>query len=845
VAALTQVEAVERAASLEVRSYTVDLDLGAARTDSTFSSSSTISFCATGSSTWVDVHAEHLVEVRLDGEPLETVGWADGRLPLRGLGGEHVLVVRAVHAYSRTGEGLHRYVDPEDGQVYLYSQTFLDDAPKVMACFDQPDLKARFGLTVTAPEGWTVLGNGAGEQTASGTWQFAVTQPLPTYLFALVAGPYHGVTGSHDGIDLGVWCRASWASALDAPRLLRTTAQGLDTMHRLFGVRYPFGKYDQVFVPEFNAGAMENAGLVTFRDEAYLQRGTTTETDAAEVANTQLHELAHMWFGDLVSMRWWDDLWLNESFADYLGYRIQAEGTERADAWTSFLVRRKTWGYEADQRSTTHPVAGTASDTATALLNFDGISYAKGASSLRQLVEFVGDDAFLLALRDHFRAHAFGNATLEDLVGALTRASGRDVATWVRQWLRTSGPSTLGVRFEVDHDDRWTRVEVTQQAVEDLRPHRISLGAYDVVDERGRVRLVRRTAVAVDVTASASTPVPELVGEPAADLLLPNDGDLTFALLDLDDRSLTTALAHLRHLDDVQARCLVWVTLDTMVGQGRLAPSAFAGLVTTSVRDDDPEALLVWLLTRADRAARVWALPDAQAGLAEALTDWALAGALAAEPGSDRQLTLTRAVARSGSDPDLLRGWLSGRGRPAGLVVDADLRWRLVHRLSALGACTAGEVADERRRDPSSRGGQHALTAAAARPDVAAKRTAWNALVAGTLSNHDAVATGRGLDQPGQADLLAPYVDDFVRDFPAVAAAQSPQLVQSFAQLAFPSTVVEPGALVALQRLLDSGGLDAPATRLVTERRDDLASALRARAADSDAARAQLAPSAE
>ena len=806
--ALTRDEAVARRRLLSVGAYQVELDLAGAADAGTFSSTVSVDFTCTepGASTWLELKAAELVSAELNGRPLAVGAWHDDRLALDDLRDTNHLTVTARMAYSRTGEGLHRYTDPEDGEVYLYSQAFLDDAPRLFACFDQPDLKATFTLGVTAPPSWTVLSNTAGERNDSGRWQFATTQPISTYLVAVVAGPYHGVRGHHDGIDLGVWCRQSMAPHLDAERLLATTAVGFDYFHELFGVRYPFGKYDQAFVPEFNAGAMENPGLVTFRDEHYLPRGTVTADDRENLVNTQLHEMAHMWFGDLVTMRWWDDLWLNESFAEYMAYRAAAEAGGQADSWTAFLVKRKAWGYRADQLSSTHPVAGEAADTGAALLNFDGISYAKGASALRQLVEWVGDDAFLTGLRRHFADHAFDNASLADLVDALTTASGRDVSTWADQWLRTSGPSTLSLTVSDDGEGHYAQVAVRQDAPQRLRPHRMAIGLFDLDGDA----LVRRSAVAADVAADTDSPVPALTGEPVADLLLPNDGDLTYALVDLDDASLLTVREHLAGLTDPLARALVWLIVSEMVSRGTFAPSAFVELTTRALGPRDPQPVTARVVRDAITAADLWAPTEQRAPLLSVLAEALLHLAHGATPGSDQQLEHVRGLVEITHDADLLRGWLAADAVPQGVAVDDDLRWRLLHRAATLGAASDADIAAERERDRSSSGALHALTARAALPTPQAKERAWTSAVEGRLSNHQLLAVATGFWSADQRELLAPYVDRFAADYPGYAAARSAEMVQLFGRGLFPRTVVEPSTVDMADRVLAEATLPLP-----------------------------------
>ena len=829
---LTHAEAIDRRALIDVVSYRVDLDVSEAEHADTFTSRSTIRFgcAAPGLGTFLEVHARTLSLVELNGRTLDPALVGAGRVHLTDLAADNVVIVEGRFAYSRTGEGMHRFVDPEDGLTYLYSQTNLYDAQRVFACFEQPDLKAPFTLSVSAPPSWVVLGNTPGEQHSPGRWHFQPSQPLATYFAAIVAGPYHGVRGHHDGIDLGVWCRQSMARYLDDERMLATTAIGFDYFHDLFGVRYAFGKYDQVLVPEFNLGAMENPGLVTYRDELFLPRGTITEEDREDLAGVQLHEMAHMWFGNLVTMQWWDDLWLNESFAEYLAHRSLAAATAHTGAWTTFAVRRKAWGYLADQLSTTHPVAGAVVDTDEALQNFDGISYAKGAAALRQLVEWVGDEAFLGALRAYFADHAFANATLADLVGALSLSSGRDVGGWADAWLRTAGVSTLEAEFDVGADGTYTAFRVHQQvpaALPHRRPHRIGIGLYDRVGDR----LTRRSLTTADVAAAEITDVHQLRGKAAADLVLLNDGDLTFALVSLDERSLSTVRADLALVEDPLARTLLWNAVWELVSQGHLAPSLFVHLLVRSLGQADPDVVAGMVLRRAVTAAD-WSEPARHSALLQQLADLTRTGAAASVPGGDTQLLHARTWAQVSDDVQALRGWLADEGLPAGLVVDDDLRWRVVQRLAVLGAADDDLVATERRRDPSSSGHLHALTATASMPTVQAKDDAWRRATDGSLSNHELVAVAQGFWRSEQADLLRPYAERFGAQFPALAATGSPEVVRVLGRLMFPTVLLEPGTLAMAESLLDGDRLSAGPRRIVAERRDEVERGLRARAAD-------------
>ncbi|MEU4775587.1 aminopeptidase N, partial [Micromonospora sp. NPDC023644] len=703
---LTRVEATARGAAITVESYQVDLDLTG--DGGRFRSDVAIRFRAVpGAATFVEVQPAKLLAVRLNDRDVDPSTLDDNRLPLTGLAEENTLTVAAEMAYSNTGEGMHRFVDPADGETYLYAMSFLDNAQRLFAAFDQPDLKAPVTLSVTAPPHWVVAANGLLAATPRpGRWEFAPTAPLATYFVSLIAGPWHVRRAEHDGIPLGVYCRRSLAEHLDADaeEILTVTRQCLDRFHQLFAERYPFGKYDQAFVPEFNAGAMENPGLVTFRDD-YVFRSAVTDTEREQRATTIAHEMAHMWFGDLVTMRWWDDLWLNESFAEYLGTRVTAEATRFDRAWTTFALRRKAWGYAADQRPSTHPVAPEeVTDAAEGLLNFDGISYAKGASVLRQLVAWLGDDAFLAGLNAHFAKHRFGNATLADLLGSLAAASGRDLSGWAERWLRSAQVNTLRAEVTVDADGRYTEVAIGQTAPAShpvLRPHRIGVGRYAADGT------VVRTEVDLDPDADGGrTVLAGLAGEPAARLLLPNDGDLTFAKIRLDPASADAVPLVLPGLADPLARALLWgEALDAAIDGER----PVAGLValiaaalpaeTEVIIAEDVLALSRSLVDRyLDPLAREAALAQVAAAC-RTLLDGAPAG-------GSLQLAAARGWLAASTDADRLAGWLAGRDVPPGLAVDAELRWSLLLRLVVLGAAGEAEIAAEAAADPSAAGAE-------------------------------------------------------------------------------------------------------------------------------------------
>ncbi|WFE31661.1 aminopeptidase N [Micromonospora sp. WMMD975] len=834
---LTRAEATARGASVTVESYHVDLDLtGDAER---FRSTTTIRFRATpGAETFVDVKPVRLLRARLNDRDLDPALLAGGRLPVTGLAATNTLTVEAEMAYSNTGEGLHRFVDPADGETYLYAMSFLDDGPRIFAAFDQPDLKAPVMLAVTAPPQWTVAANGPlTDRPAPGRWEFAATAPLATYFVSLVAGPWHVRRAEHDGIPLGLYCRRSLAAHLDADadEIFTITGQCLDRFHELFAERYPFGKYDQAFVPEFNAGAMENPGLVTLRDD-FVFRSAVTDTQREQRATTIAHEMAHMWFGDLVTMRWWDDLWLNESFAEYLGTRVTAEATRFDRAWTTFASRRKGWGYTADQRPSTHPVApDEVADAAQALLNFDGISYAKGASVLRQLVAWLGDDAFLAGLNAHFAAHRFGNATLADLLASLGAASGRDLADWAERWLRRAQVNTLRMETAVGADGRWTDVAVVQTAPAShpvLRPHRIGV-AHHTPDG-----LARRFEVALDPDADGGrTQVPELVGQPATGLLLPNAGDLTFAKIRLDPRSADAVPTLLPGLDDPLARALLWGEALDAVTDGERPAAALAGLIAAALPAETEVTIVedVLLLSRRlidrylDPLARDAALLRVAGACEALLADRAAGGSL--------QLAAARGLIAASTDTGLLAGWLAGKDVPPGLAVDTDLRWAVLRRLVVLGAAGTAEIDAEAAADRSATGAERAAACRAALPDPDAKRAAWEIITRNTeLSNRLVEATAEGFWQPEQAELTAGYVARYFTDMPEAARLRTAWVADSVTVGAYPRFAVAQPTRELAAALLARDDLTPGLRRWVTDLDDDMRRALVARTAVAAAA---------
>jgi aminopeptidase N len=828
--ALTRAEAETRARDLSVQHYAIDLDL--TRGEEIFGSTTVIRFTvAHACDTFAEVKPAVLHSATVDGTPLDPALLDDNRLPLTGLAaGEHELRVEADMRYSRTGEGMHRFTDPADGEAYVYTQLFMDDVQRVAAAFDQPDLKAVFDVEVTAPEEWTVLGNGVASRTAPGRWRMATTPALSTYFLAVAAGPYHSVRTEHAGLPFGLHCRRSLAPHLDrdAADLFDLTRRCFDRYHELFDEPYPFDSYDQAFVPEFNAGAMENPGLVTFRDE-FVFRSAVTPTEEQFRAVVIAHEMAHMWFGDLVTLRWWDDIWLNESFAEYMGYQVIGEATRFTGTWNDFAVVRKAWGSDADQRPSTHPVAPdpeAVPDTASALNNFDGISYAKGASALRQLVAWLGPKDFLAGINEHFARHRFGNATLADFIDSLAGATARDVPAWAQAWLRTSGLDTLtaaaspapsGWRLEVQHTGE--------------RPHRIGVGLYDrAVADPGR--LVPRDRITLDITATAVVEKRELPG-PRPDLILLNDGDLSFAKVRFDEHSWETVTETLGSLPDALSRAVAWNAARDLVRDGRIAPSSHLDLVRRHLpTETDPfvaEGVLTFARTVvADRLLAPALRADALATLAEVSREL-----LGAGPEETRLAALRTLIdsAITGDDIASLRGWYADGAIPDAPELDQELRWRLLLRLVVLGAAGADEIDAELARDTSAQGREGAARCRAALPDAAAKAAAWESVFHDDkLSNYLLRATLSGFWQPEQPALVRDFVPRFYPEAAAVAARRGPAIAEVLGRNGFPDTVADAENLALGRKALTEGDLVPALHRALTDRLDDLARTLRVRA---------------
>jgi aminopeptidase N len=844
IAEITRHETAERARLLHVDEYDIHLDL--TRGDKLFRSTSVITFqCAEpGAGSYADLIAADVIEITLNGDAIDPEdACADGRIALAGLAANNELRVVADCAYTYDSKGMHRAIDSSDGRVYLYTNFEPADARSVYANFEQPDLKASFTFHVTAPQDWIVLSNQPAPAPETGpvsagdiaTWHFAPTPRISTYLTAVVAGEYHLETGPHitpggQPIQLGLACRQSLAPFLEARDILEITRQGFDYFTALFDRDYPFVKYDQVFVPEFSAGAMENVGCVTF-SERVLFRSKVTDMMYELRATVILHEMAHQWFGDLVTMKWWDDLWLNESFAEFCAALSSAEGTRFTDAWTTFSGARKTWGYRQDQLPSTHPVAADVPTLSQAIANFDGISYAKGASVLKQLVAYVGRDNFFAAIRAYFAEHGWGNATLADLLSALERSSGTSLGDWSKAWLQTAGPNTLRSEFELDEDGAFLSFAVLQEApakYPTLRPHHIAIGLYNRVGDE----LVRTHRVEVDVTGPR-TEVPELAGRPQPDLVLLNDEDLGYALVRFDPRSLATLTESIGQFADSLARTVCWSAVLDMVQQAELSVPAFIQILAAGMGKEPTVSVLQTVHMTAARLLAFTADPGWVPAGKELLARAALPLLRAAEPGSDHQLAWMQLLAWTAITPeqlDVLAGLLAGTAQVSGLAVDAELRWALLRRLAATGRAGDAQIDAELERDATDAGRRHAAACRAAIPDAEHKDAAWRLLAESEELGHEGVmAVAASFGQAEHAALLVPYAQAYFRVLPDVWSTRGDHIKRVLADGLFPYSAASPELVQRVGAFLAAEKRDPALQRILIERRDTVERALRSR----------------
>ena len=838
---LTRAEAKERSALVKVHSYEIDLDLTTG--DETFIVKTRVKFdgLQPGASTFIDAVGKRVISATLNGETFETK--FDGEsIFLPALAATNDLYVELEAIYSKSGEGLHRFQDPADGEIYLYSQHEVADARRTFVCFDQPDLKATFAISALVPGHWEVISNNpVASKTEVGDkqrWEFTTTPRISTYLTALVAGAYSYVGDTYVGektVPLGLYCRKSLSEYMDHEELFDITKRGFAYYEKEFGLAYPFAKYDQIAVAEFNAGAMENAGCVTFAEDYFVFRSKVTDKNYNWRANVILHEMAHMWFGDLVTMEWWDDLWLNESFAEWASYYTLAQATRFTNSWTVFNAERKNWAYRQDQLSSTHPIVVDMTDLEAVKTNFDGITYAKGASVLQQLVQHVGKENFIEGLRQYFAKHAWGNTTLNDLLVELEATSGRDLKPWVSTWLQTAGVNTWRPHLEIA-GDIYTSVGVIQEVPlvpagsSELRPHRMAVGLYDLKD--GKV--VRRRTIELDVAGSLTT-IPEFAGEKTADLVVLNDRDLSYGKLRFDERSIATLKDHLGDIEDPLTRALAWSATWDMLRDAELSASDYVPMVLSALAGENDIAVVSMTLTQLGSAVELFAADSHRDALRTELSlglERLLAGAPA---GSDLQLQFARSLASAANSlaqTIRIREFLDGK--LAGLTVDADLRWHFLGCLVERNAATIAEVESELTADKTANGEKAAAFARAAFPDAAVKASAFELATTEDVSNHIQIQTIAGFQRPSQRELTAPYADKYFAMINDYWNSHSYELASNVAALLYPTYQVSQATLVATQSWLAGTGINANhgLRRIISEQRDALVRALNAQRKD-------------
>lgn len=842
---LTRAEATERANLISVDSYEVNLDL--TQGDRVFTSQTTVRFTAVeGASTFIDAVTDKVRSVTLNGVELDPAEVSDGvRIQLPNLAAENLLVIDADALYMNTGEGLHRFVDPVDQEVYLYTQFEVADSRRMFAVFEQPDLKSTFKFTVTAPKYWNVVSNAPTPQPVEdgdkATWDFAPTQRISCYITALIAGPYQVardslISSSGRTIELGVFARASMMEYLDVDNIVTITRQGFEFYEKNFGAPYPFEKYDQLFVPEFNAGAMENAGAVTFLEE-YVFRSRPTGAMVERRAITILHELAHMWFGDLVTMKWWNDLWLNESFAEFMSTLAAAQNTEFTSAWTTFNTLEKNWAYRQDQLPSTHPIVAPINDLEDVEVNFDGITYAKGASVLRQLVAFVGQEQFMAGVREYFKKHAWGNTELPDLLRELEASSGRDLSNWGQSWLETAGVNTLTAEITTDDQQNITSFAIKQSAIAEyptLRQHRLAVGFYSL-NEAGKLERVHREELDIN---GELTEVPALVGLQRPDLVLLNDDDLTYTKIRLDEQSLATATKHLKDFDQSLPRTLVWSAAWDAVRDAESPASTYVELLLNNIGHEVDSSVIMVLLRQLNTSLDFYVSPEHGEALAISAADrlWELAQQ--AEAGSDAQLQFAKAFAhrsRSTDQLNLVQGLFDGSICLEGLNVDTDLRWSLTIALSAGGRLDNAELDAVLAQDDTAKGKASWYTARAARPSAEAKEEAFAAATAATLSNDQQSAVIAGFNISHDDSLIAGFSEKYfallINAWETFSHEMAKQIVLGF----YPSSNVSDTTLAQTDQFLQELGDKHPAMRrLLVESRADVVRSLAARKADAN-----------
>lgn len=797
---LTKLEAIERATVVNAVAYDITWDF--TPPGGTFLTSTTIAFgAADGAETFIECAAVAASRVELNGVPLDAATvLAQGRIELAGLAKHNTLTIDAEFAYRTDGQGIHRFIDPEDGETYLYSQFAANDARAAFPCFDQPDIRATFSISVLAPAHWVVVSNSPTHtpepvpaQENAHLWAFPTTAALPTYVAAVVAGPYaceEGTLTSRKGtLSARVYGRKNLKAHLDTDEMIATVQAGLELYERVFDTEYPYEKYDQVFVPEYNLGAMENVGCVTFSEDRLLFRSRPTDALRESRRNIQLHELSHMWFGNLVTMRWWDDLWLNESFAEFVGTWATEQTTEWKDAWVTFGAGRKSVAYIQDQLPTTHAIVTEIPDTEATVSAFDMITYAKGASALKQLAAYVTEEAFFAGVASYLKRYAFGNASLAEFLAEIEAAAGRPLDAWASAWLQTPGVTTLSPVITTDAHGAITSFSIAEGVPVDFpvhRPHLITVAGYNHADG------AFSRAWQVEATIEGPlTEVPAIIGHQRPDLVLLNDADRTYAKALLDEVSVATIQAHLGDLTEAMPLANVLDAAWHMCRDATLSAECYINAVLVALpnmsNSETAESHIRTMTIALSRYVVPARTLQVTAEAAERL--WTVTQN--AGPGTDKQLQALKAYARLAATPEQsarLADILDGAVKLAGLTIDTDLGWDLMAGLTATGSAGEGSISGRLATDPGAAGQRRAAGARAAIGTVEAKATAWDALarpqapVPNAIQYEIAAGFARVIDPA----LLSPLVGALMSDLRGYYEANEGFVGARVARLVFP-----------------------------------------------------------
>ena len=840
---LTRTEAEERARHLAIDTYRVHLDLTVGREHFIARTTATFTCTTPGYNTFIDVAGNKILSATLNGAAIDISSFDGESLFINGLAAQNELVVLAEMPYSKVGEGLQLSVDPVDDEAYLYSMGETAHIRKMYPCFDQPDLKAIYILSVDAPAHWEVISNSPVESTEVAgdkkTVLFAPTPRISTYITALVAGPYAHLHDEYRGkkvVPLGLYARKSLAQFMDPDDVFLLTKQGFAYFEEVFGIEYPFEKYDQIAVVDYNWGAMENSGCVTFLEELLVFRSKVTDRMYEQRAHVILHEMAHMWFGNLVTMQWWNDLWLNESFAEWSSALALAECTRFKESWTGFNIDSKNWAYDQDQLVTTHPIITDPEDIETAAANFDGISYAKGASVLAQLVHHCGREKFLQGLRNYFKKHAWGNTTLDDLLDALTEASGRDLTPWVNTWLRTAGVNTLRPEITLDASgEKYASIAIKQEAPKvpagstELRPHRLSVGLFDIQGER----VVRRSSTVIDVDG-ARTEVTELAGQPVADLVLINDHDLSYGKWRLDERSIQTLRSHLGKVEDSLARALYWSAAWDMTRDAEISTTEWIDIALAGLEVESHISSVTGAGAKISLTIENYAAPENRAALKVRAADSVYAILQSTQAGSDKQLQLAKAFGALATTPDQLANLKAiFGGSLVGLTLDNDLKWSLALSLTENGVFGEAELKAILESDNTIPGNAAYQRCLAAIPTIEAKQSAWDAIYDVETGTQVRQSLMIGFQRASHRDLQAQFVDRYFDTLLSTWDIHGFEMAGDIVNDMYPSHVITDQVLAKTDAWI-AAHQDAPAAmlRFLHENRDGLARALRAQARD-------------